>query len=112
MKVTTRENNSVVVLSLEGNVMGGPDATMLNEEIHRLLESGRKKILLNLAGVDAMNSSGLGMLISGLTATKNAGGTLKLASASVKIRGLLTMTKLMSLFEHFDSVDKAIQSFS
>ncbi len=112
MKLTSREQDSVVVLSLEGNVMGGPDASMLNTEIHRLLESGKRKILVDLANVDAMNSSGLGMLISGLTATKNAGGTLKLASASVKIRGLLTMTKLMALFEHYDTVAQAVKSFS
>lgn len=112
MKLTSREQDSILILSLEGNVMGGPDASMLNDEIHRLLEQGKRKILLDLANVDAMNSSGLGMLISGLTATKNAGGTLKLASASVKIRGLLTMTKLMALFEHYDTVAQAVKSFT
>jgi anti-sigma B factor antagonist len=112
MKITSREQDSVVILSLEGNIMGGPDASMLNDEIHRLLEKGKHRLLLNLAKVDAMNSSGLGMLISGLTATKNAGGALKLASASIKIRGLLTMTKLMTLFEHYDTVEEAVKSFS
>jgi anti-sigma B factor antagonist len=112
MKVTTSEHNSIIVLSLEGNIMGGPDASMLNGEIHKLLENGKTNIILNLAGVDAMNSSGLGMLISSMTAIKNADGQLKLAAASVKIRGLLTMTKLMTFFEHYETVAEAVKSFS
>ncbi len=111
MKVSISEQGSVTIISLEGNIMGGPDATLLNEEIHALLDQEKKKIILNLAGVDAMNSSGLGMLISGLTATKNAGGQLKLASASSKILSLLAVTKLTTLFEHFDTVEKAVKSF-
>ncbi len=111
MKVTADEQNSIVILSLEGNIMGGPDASMLNEEIHKLLEKGKQNIVLDLAKVDAMNSSGLGMLISSMTATKNGGGQMKLAAASVKIRGLLTMTKLMAFFEHYDTVKQAVQSF-
>ncbi|MGD0338565.1 MAG: STAS domain-containing protein [Bacteroidota bacterium] len=112
MKVTASEQNSIIVLSLEGSIMGGPDASMLNGEIHKLLEQGKQNIVLDLAGVDAMNSSGLGMLISSLTAIKNSGGQLKLAAASVKIRGLLTMTKLMAFFEHYNTVAEAVQSFS
>lgn len=112
MKVTADEQNSIIVLSLEGNIMGGPDASMLNEEIHKLLEKGKQNIVLDLAKVDAMNSSGLGMLISSMTATKNSGGQMKLAAASVKIRGLLTMTKLMAFFEHYDTVTQAVKSFS
>jgi anti-sigma B factor antagonist len=112
MKVTSGEQNSIVILSLDGNIMGGPDASMLNNEIHTLLEKGKLNLVIDLANVDAMNSSGLGMLISSLTATKNAGGQLKLAAASAKIRGLLSMTKLTTFFEHHDTVAQAVKSFS
>ncbi len=112
MKISISMQGSVAVLALDGNIMGGPDASMLNGEIHALLEKGTKNIVLNLAGVDAMNSSGLGMLISGLTATKNAGGSLKIAAGSSKIRSLLAVTKLTALFEHFDTVQQAVDSYS
>ena len=112
MKVSIKEQRSVCVLSLEGTIMGGPDATLLNEEIHSLLDKGKKHIVVDLSAVDAMNSSGLGMLISGLTATKNAGGRLTLAAASTKILGLLAVTKLTKLFEHFPTIQAAVDSYS
>ena len=112
MDVQTVESGSITILTLAGSILGGPDATVLNEQINALLEKGKCKIVLNLGGVETMNSSGLGMLIRSLTAITNAGGKLKLASASSKIQNLLTMTKLTSLFEHYPTVQKAVDSFS
>ncbi|RCK71613.1 MAG: hypothetical protein IGBAC_1584 [Ignavibacteriae bacterium] len=91
--------------------MGGPDANLLNELLHKLVAQGKKKIVLDLKGVKLMNSSGLGMLIAALTTMKNASGNLKLASASKKIENLLIITKLVNIFEIYKTVKEATDSY-
>ncbi len=112
MTFKTIQQGSVTVIEVEGNLMGGPDASSLNTKLHELVESGRKNVVIDLAGVDFMNSSGLGLLIGGATTMKNAGGGLKIANASAKIMSLLKMTKLTTVFESFPSVKAAVQSFA
>jgi anti-sigma B factor antagonist len=112
MKLSTREADGVTVLELEGSVLGGPDATVLNETLHKLVEKDKKQVLLDLSGVQTMNSSGLSMLIAALTTMRNAGGDLKLAAASKKIESLLVITKLSTVFELHPTVKKAIASFA
>jgi anti-sigma B factor antagonist len=112
MKLLTKEIDGITVIELEGNVLGGPDATALNDSLHKFIEKKKKKIVVDLSGVQTMNSSGLSMLINGLTATRNAGGDLKIAAASKKIESLLIITKLTTVFELFPTVKKAVQSFS
>lgn len=111
MKSNVKEISGVTVIKLEGNVLGGPDAAELNNELHHLVEAKKKKIILDLAAVSMMNSSGLGMLIAGVTTIRNAGGELKLACASAKVLNLLTVTKLINVFEHHDTVKAAVASF-
>ena len=111
MKLSVKEVDSVVVISLNGSVMGGPDASALNDELHKLSTKKKKKIVLDLSGVQSMNSSGLGMLIGALTTMKNAGGDLKIAAASKKIENLLVITKLSTVFDLFPTTKKAIASF-
>lgn len=111
MKFGTKDNSGVTIISLEGNVLGGPDAVELNNTLHKLIDARKKKVVVDLKGVSSMNSSGLGMLIGGVTTMRNAKGDLKLACASEKIIKLLEVTKLLSVFEHFDSVKKAVESF-
>lgn len=111
MKFSVAQQGAVTVISLQGNALGGPDATSLNSKLHELMSAGKKLVVLDLAGVDIMNSSGLGMLIGSASTLKNAGGSLKLACASEKILALIKITKLSTLFEHFDSVKAAVASF-
>ncbi|MEX0737687.1 MAG: STAS domain-containing protein [Bacteroidota bacterium] len=111
MRLKIKDVKSVTLIELKGNVMGGPDASSLNEELHKLIDGGKKNIVVDLGGVKFMNSSGLGMLIGALTTVRNAGGQLKLARASEKIESLLIVTKLITVFEHFEKVDEAIGSF-
>ena len=111
MKFKINETNNVTVIELDGNVMGGPDATSLNEELHKLVGDKKTKVVVDLGKVKFMNSSGLGMLIRALTTMRNAGGDMKLARASEKIESPLMVTKLTTVFDHHDSVDKAIQAF-
>jgi anti-sigma B factor antagonist len=111
MKIKTREQYSAAILELKGNVMGGPDAEEFSKLLHSLLEQGKNNVVVDLSNVKFMNSSGLGMLISGFTTMKNGGGLLKLANATDKINSLLVITKLITIFEHFDSVENAVKSF-
>jgi len=111
MKLSTRETDGVVVLEPKGNIMGGPDATLLHEQLHELIKKDKKKIVIDLSKVEWMNSTGLGILISGLTTLRNNGGELKLANVTDKIQSLLAITKLVTVFETFDSVDEAVASF-
>ena len=112
MKLSNKEIDGVTVIELEGSVLGGPDAMTLNDMLHTLTEKRKKKIVVDLSGVQGMNSSGLSMLITGLTTMKNAGGDLKIAAASKKIESLLSITKLTTVFELYPSVRKAIASFA
>ncbi len=112
MKMTESESGGVVILELSGKIMGGPDATLLNDKLHELIEAGKTKVVANLKGVNWMNSSGLGILIGGLTTMRNSGGDLKLANITDRIQSLLMITKLLTVFESFDTIDQAIESFS
>jgi len=111
MKIKTTEKYEAVVLELKGNVMGGDDTKEFNDVLHKLIDDGKTRVVLDLGGVKFMNSSGLGMLIGGLTTMKKAEGHLKLANVTEKIESLLIITKLIKIFESFDSVDDAVKSF-
>ena len=111
MRLSTKEADRITVIELDGSVMGGPDATALNDALHGLIEKRKKKVVVDLSGVETMNSSGLGMLINALTTLRNAGGTLKIAAASKNIESLLVITKLSTVFELCPTVKKAIASF-
>ncbi len=112
MKFTTKQHKKVTVISLEGNIMGGPDAAILNNMLHKLVSEDKKQIVVDVKGVKLMNSSGLGMLIAGLSTMRNANGDLKISGASKKIENLFLITKLSNIFEQYKSVNKAVESYS
>ena len=111
MEISQESINNVVVIRLEGNVMGGPEAVEVNERINQLLDEKKHKLIMDLSKVNRMNSSGLGIIINTLTTFKQNGGELKLASLTDRVKGLLTMTKLNTIFESYDTVDAALDSF-
>ncbi|MFH2036300.1 MAG: STAS domain-containing protein [Candidatus Zixiibacteriota bacterium] len=111
MKITDEVKDGIVIIGLEGKVMGGPDATMFHGKLHEFVESGNKKVIIDLARVEWMSSVGLGMLISAMTTMKNNDGILKLANVTESIESLLTITRLVTIFQTFDSLDDAIKSF-
>ena len=111
MTLKEKEQDGVIILELSGKIMGGPDATLLNEKLHQLIDNGKSKVVADLAKVNWMNSSGLGILIGGLTTMRNNKGDLKLANVTERIQSLLIITKLITVFETYDSTDKAIASF-
>lgn len=112
MKFTTARQGGITVIRLEGNLMGGPDASTLNNTLHELVDAGTKQVVIDVADVEFMNSSGLGMLIGTVSTMKNAGGGLKIANASAKIRALIKVTKLTGILETYDSTQAAVESFS
>ncbi|HOP08110.1 MAG TPA: STAS domain-containing protein [candidate division Zixibacteria bacterium] len=111
MKLTAREEGSVVILEPKGKIMGGPDASLLHDKLYECIQGDKKKVVIDLAGVEWMNSTGLGILIQGFTTLRNSDGQLKLARVTEKIRSLLKITKLASVFEAYETVDEAVQSF-
>lgn len=112
MKMNEKTSGDITILELSGKIMGGPDAALLNDKLHELIEAGKSKVVADLEKVNWMNSSGLGILIGGLTTMRNNGGDLKLANITDRIQSLLMITKLLTVFETFESVDKAVDSFS
>ncbi|MDX1591432.1 MAG: STAS domain-containing protein [Balneolaceae bacterium] len=111
MSFNVSERYNCVIIEFKGNVMGGPDAVSLNEKLHELIENDKKQVVVDLGKVKFMNSSGLGMLIGGLTTMRKAGGDLRIANAADKIESLLMVTKLITVFKHYKSLDEAIASF-
>ncbi|MEX0890013.1 MAG: STAS domain-containing protein, partial [Balneolaceae bacterium] len=107
MSFKVSEKYNSVILEFKGNVMGGPDAVKLNKTLHELIDEGKTNIVADLGKVGFMNSSGLGMLIGGLTTVRKAGGDLRIANATDKIESLLVVTKLITVFKHFTSVEEA-----
>lgn len=111
MKMTDREQDGVVVLEPKGKIMGGPDASLLHDKLHDIIEQGKRRVVIDLGKVDWMNSTGLGILISSYTTLRNNQGELKLANVTDKIQSLLTITKLVTVFDAYDSVDEAVEAF-
>ena len=111
MNYNVDERYNSVVITLKGNVMGGPDGSKLHETLHELKEGGKTNVVVDLSKVKFMNSSGLGMLISAMTTMRNAGGDLRLAKVADRIQSLLVITKLITVFKHYESVEEAAKSY-
>lgn len=112
LKTTERQNDSITILDLEGDIRLGDGAANLRQAIRVLVEKGERKVVLNMAGVSHIDSSGLGELVSGYTTLHKAGGELKLLNLSDGVHELMTMTKLLTVFDVFDSESEALESFA
>ena len=106
-----RQAGDVTILDLTGEVRIGEGSVALRTAIRRLLEEGKKRILLNLAGVGYIDSSGIGELVSSYTAIGKDGGQLKLLNLTQKLQDLLTITKLLTVFDVYESEADALNSF-
>jgi len=112
IKVTQRKVDQVVVVDLGGRIVLGDGSATLRDAIHDLLAAHETRILLNLAEVSYIDSSGLGELIAGFTAVRARGGELKLLHLTRKVHDLLQITKLYTVFDIKDDEATAIASFS
>ena len=112
MTLATREVGGVTIVDLSGKITLGEGGVTLRDEVRKLVAAGQKKIVLNLAEVNYIDSSGLGELVSAYTAVKNAGGELKLLNLTSKVRDLLVITKLVTVFDVKDDEASAVSSFA
>ena|SRR5450432_2150405 len=112
LEVKERQAGDVTILDLSGAVRLGEGAVALRNSIRRLIEDGKHKVLLNLGGVNYMDSSGIGELIANYTTVSRGGGQLKLLNLTDKIQSLLVITKLLTVFDSYESEAEALNSFS
>jgi len=111
MKIVERQVGDVVLLDLHGKILIGEGDDDLREAVTRLADGGKTKILLNLADVPYVDSAGLGEIVRTYTTVSRKGGKLKLLNLTRKIQDLLSITKLLTVFETYDSEEEAVKSF-
>lgn len=112
MTIQERVVGSVTVLDLSGKLVLGDGDTLLKDKIHSLVFQGRKQIILNMGGVNYMDSSGLGALVASSVTAKNNAGQIKLVNLTKRLQDLLAIAKLLTVFEAYDSEAEAINSFA
>ena len=111
LNIAERQAGDVTVLDMSGKITIGEGSVALRTAIRRLIEEGKKKILLNLAQVGYVDSSGIGELVSSFTTLNREGGQLKLLNLTQKIQDLLAITKLLTVFDTYDDESSALNSF-
>jgi anti-sigma B factor antagonist len=112
VKLTTRQVGDVTVIDAVGRITLGEGSSALREKIKELAGSGHKKILLNLGEVSYIDSSGIGELVSGFTTVTNQSGSLKLLNLNKRVKDLLQITKLYTVFEVHEDEAAAVRSYS
>ena len=110
LSLIPRRLDDVVILDLSGRITMGEGTLIVRDHIQKLLDGGERKFLLNLAEVDYIDSSGLGELVISFTTVRNQGGELKLLDLTRRVRDLLQITKLLTVFEVFDNEAEALKS--
>jgi anti-sigma B factor antagonist len=111
MQIKEQIEGDVVVLSLRGNLMGEPETSEFRDKVKNLVRDGFLKIVLDVSKIKWVNSSGLGALISALATVNNAGGDMRLANVTEKIKSLFMITQLIKVFKTFETSERAVASF-
>src|ERR1039457_1664408 len=112
LNLTEKEINGVLVLQLAGRVTLGEGSSLLRTKLKDVLSEGKTRIVLALAEVSYIDSAGLGALVAGFTSAQNQGANLKLANLTKRFNETLNITKLVTVFDVFDTADQAIKSFA
>jgi len=112
MVIEERVVGDVTILDLKGKMTLGEGDELLKDKINSLIHQGQKKLLLNLESVPYIDSAGLGEIVRTYTTVSRQGGNLKLVNLTKRITDLLSITKLLTVFETFDSEAEAVQSYS
>ena len=111
MKIDKRDKSGVTILELEGKITIGKGDVALREAVQQVLAEGSTKLLIHLAKVTTIDSSGVGELVSAFTTVTNRGGKLKLVNLPPKVNDILQITQLITVFEVYDSEDEALATF-
>ena len=112
MHITERSVGDVMVLDIKGKITLGEGDEQLKDKVNSLVNQGQRKMVLNLAEVPYLDSAGLGEVVRAYTTVSRQGGALKLLGLTKRITDLLSITKLLTVFETFDSENEAVKSFS
>ncbi len=111
MRIAARHREGVTILDVKGKITIGIGDVALRDAVSEALTAGARNILLNLAEVSTVDSSGIGEMVSTFTTVTNRGGKLKLLNLPAKVADVLQITQLITVFESFDNEDEALQSF-
>lgn len=111
MNIDLKEVGDVTVMGIKGNMMGGPETISVHDTVKELINQGKTKVVVDLSQVKWMNSSGLGTMMGCLTSLKNSQGDLKLSGVTEKVKSLFMITKLITLFETYDTYEDAAKAF-
>lgn len=111
MEIEERSNGGVMILDLKGKLTIGEGDELLKDKVNSLIQQGYQKLLLNLEGVPYVDSAGLGEIVRTYTTVSRQGGKLKLLNLTKRIEDLLAITKLLTVFETFESEQEAVKSF-
>ncbi|MDX2127655.1 MAG: STAS domain-containing protein [Chloroherpetonaceae bacterium] len=111
MTIKESSKNGVHIFELKGDMLGGPDAVDFKNRLKAALDSGEKKVVVDLGGVNHMNSTGIGILVSSLATVNQHQGKLKLSNLEKNIRSIFVITNLAKVFESYDTLDAALASF-
>jgi anti-sigma B factor antagonist len=111
MTISERTASGVCILDVVGPITVGPGSEQLADKVRSLLQQGQKQVLINLAGVPYMDSTGLGAMVHAYATATRQGGAVKLLNSTKKLQDLLVITKLSTVFESFDSEAAALASF-
>jgi anti-sigma B factor antagonist len=110
MKIKKNPHDNCMVLELSGKIMGGPDFDKFKGEIHGLVDEGYKNVILDMAGVPWINSTGLGILITGYHSIKAADGAMKICNVKERVLSIFYISQLENIFEVFETRDEALAS--
>ncbi|MDZ7373873.1 MAG: STAS domain-containing protein [candidate division KSB1 bacterium] len=111
MTIKEEKRDGIAVLTVKGKMMGGPETAALHQKVKDLIAEGVKKVVIDLSGVKWLNSSGLGVLMGAMTSLRNAGGDLKLSGVTDKVQSLFMITKLITIFDTYDTPEEAVAAF-
>lgn len=111
MNIKQKPQDKVMVLELSGKIMGGPDFEKFKGEVADVLEKDFKNVVLDLSGVPWVNSTGLGILITGYTSIKEAGGAMKVCNVKERVLSIFYISQLQSIFQVYPTLEEAMASF-
>ncbi len=107
----SEEKYNVIIIKFDKNLVGGPEAAKFHDFLANSIEETKTNFILDMSGVKFVNSTGIGIIVRGFKTIKDAGGDMKLAGLSTKIKGVLSITKLTSVFSIYDTVSDAAEDF-
>ena len=112
MGVKEKFVKDVAIVSVSGKLMGGDGTKAIHDHVKSLVADNVRKVVIDLSKVKWMNSQGIGTLMACYTTLRNCGGNLKLTGATEKVNNLLVITQVITIFKHYETVDRAIAAFS